>query len=115
MKESEDPESTRDFRVVSGRVSEVRKRVSESGFERVEALSDEFRMREFNAILGSCGVSRTAQSFFASVPEDTDLSCSVLEARALEEAEVDFGQSLATCPEMPQKRHSLLSRRRCRS
>ena len=29
MKELEDPESTRDFRIVSGRVSEVRERVSE--------------------------------------------------------------------------------------
>ena len=38
MKESEDPESTRDFRIVSGRVLEVRERVSESGFERVDVL-----------------------------------------------------------------------------
>src|SRR5882724_9999370 len=29
-------------------------------------------MREFNAILGSCRVSRTAQSFFESMPEDAD-------------------------------------------
>ena len=72
-------------------------------------------MREFNAILGLCEVLRTAQSFFASVLGDVDLSCSVLDAWALEEAEVDFGQSLATCLEVPQKRHSLLSRRRCRS
>src|SRR5882724_12809502 len=64
MKESEDLESTRDFKTISGRVSDVRKRVSESGFERADALSKSFRMREFNAILGSCGVSRTALSFF---------------------------------------------------
>jgi len=38
MKESEDPESTRDFKTISGRVSDVRKRVSESGFERADAL-----------------------------------------------------------------------------
>ena len=38
MKESEDPESTRDFKIISGRVSDVRKRVSESGFERADAL-----------------------------------------------------------------------------
>jgi len=38
MKESEDLESTRDFRTISGRVSEARERVSESGFERVDAL-----------------------------------------------------------------------------
>src|SRR5882724_4872126 len=38
MKESEDLESTRDFKTISGRVSEVRKRVSESGFERADAL-----------------------------------------------------------------------------
>jgi len=31
-------------------------------------------MRELNAILGSCGVLRTAQSFFESMLEDTDLS-----------------------------------------
>src|SRR5882724_1553854 len=38
MKELEDPESTRDFKTISGRVLEVRKRVSESGFERVDVL-----------------------------------------------------------------------------
>ena len=38
MKELEDPESTREFRSISGRVSEVRERVSESGFERADAL-----------------------------------------------------------------------------
>src|SRR5882724_2082073 len=38
MKESEDPESTRDFKIISGRVLDVRERVSESGFERVDAL-----------------------------------------------------------------------------
>ena len=37
-KESEDTESTRDFRILCGRVSEVRERVSESGFERTDAL-----------------------------------------------------------------------------
>src|SRR5882724_5764646 len=41
--------------------------------------------------------------------------CSVFDALALEEAEVDFGQSLATCLEVPQKRQSLLSRRCCLS
>jgi len=38
MKELEDPESTRDCSVVCGRVSELRERVSESGFERADAL-----------------------------------------------------------------------------
>ena len=38
MKESEDPESTRDLRVVFGRVSDVKGIVSESGFERADAL-----------------------------------------------------------------------------
>jgi len=47
--------------------------------------------------------------------KDTDLSWSVLDAQALEEAEVDFGQSLVTCPEVPQKRQSLLSRQHCHS
>jgi len=72
-------------------------------------------MREFNAILRSCGVSRTAQSFFESEPVDADLSCSAFDAQALDEAKVDFGQSLAMCPEAPQKRQSLLSMRRCLS
>src|SRR5882724_12743131 len=39
MKELEDPESTRDFNTISGRGSDVRERVSESGFERADALS----------------------------------------------------------------------------
>ena len=43
MKESEDPESTRDFRTMFGRVSDVKESVSESGFER----ADELRMRNF--------------------------------------------------------------------
>jgi len=38
MKDSEGPESTRDFKTISGRVLDVRERVSESGFERVDAL-----------------------------------------------------------------------------
>jgi len=38
MKESEDLESTREFKTISGRVSDVRERVSESGFERADAL-----------------------------------------------------------------------------
>src|SRR5882724_7890748 len=41
--------------------------------------------------------------------------CSVFDTLALEEAEVDFGQSLETCPEVPQKRQSLLSRWCCLS
>src|SRR5882724_2368253 len=72
-------------------------------------------MREFNAILGSCGVSRTAQSFFESEPVDADLSGSVLDTLAFDVADVDFGHSLAWCPELPQKRQSLLSIWRCRS
>ena len=38
MKELEDPESTRDFNTVFGRVLDVKESVSESGFERVDAL-----------------------------------------------------------------------------
>ena len=49
------------------------------------------------------------------MPEDMDLSWSVLDAQALEEAKVDFGQSLAMCPEVPQKRQNLLSRQHCHS
>ena len=39
MKQSDDPESTRDFRLVSGSLSEVKESVSESGFERADVLS----------------------------------------------------------------------------
>ena len=39
MKESEDPESTRDLRIVSGSVLEVRESIRELGFERADALS----------------------------------------------------------------------------
>src|SRR5882724_3737459 len=38
MKELEDPESTRDFRTVFGRVLDLKESVSESGFERVDVL-----------------------------------------------------------------------------
>jgi len=51
-------------------VSDVKESVSESGFERADALRVRVHTRKFNAILGSCGVSRTAQSFFESMPED---------------------------------------------
>src|SRR5882672_1161574 len=47
MKESEDPESTRDLRAIFGRVLDVKEIVSESGFERADAL----RMR--NSARGS--------------------------------------------------------------
>jgi len=64
MKESEDPESTRDFRTVFGRVSDVKESVSESGFERADALRViVFAQGSLN--LGSCGVLRTAQSFLS--------------------------------------------------
>ena len=39
MKQSDDPESTRDFRIVSRSLLEVKENVSESGFERADALS----------------------------------------------------------------------------
>ena len=39
MKELEDPESTRVFRIVLGRELEVRVRVRDSGLERVDVLS----------------------------------------------------------------------------
>ena len=39
MKQSDDPESTRDLRIVSRSLSEVKESASESGFERVDVLS----------------------------------------------------------------------------
>ena len=86
--------------------------MSESGFERADAL----RVRVFAQGEGVQCNPRVMQSledssvFFKSMLEDTDLSWSVLDTQALEEAEVDFGQSLETCPAVPQKRQSLFSR-----
>ena len=75
MKESEDLKSPRDFRTISGRVLEVRERVSESGFkEKMCVESEGFCTREFNAIHGLCRVLRTAQSFFKSMLEDVEFS-----------------------------------------
>ena len=39
MKESDDPESTKEFRIIFGRESVVKGNVSESGLERVETYS----------------------------------------------------------------------------
>jgi len=39
MKQLDDPESTRDLRIVSRSLLEVKESISESGFERVDALS----------------------------------------------------------------------------
>src|SRR5882672_1026229 len=100
MKESEDPESTSDLRVIFGRVSDVKDIVSESGFERADAL----RMR--NSTRGSStqslghAESRGLLSLFSS-PSWWTQTCPV--------------RSLTTCLEAPQKRQSLLSRRRCLS
>jgi len=43
MKELDDPESTREFKTIFRRVSDVKESVSESRFERADAL----RMRNF--------------------------------------------------------------------
>src|SRR5882724_3526439 len=116
MKESEDPESTREFKNIFRRVLDVKESVSESGFDRADAL----RMRNF-AQGSSTQSSGHVESqgllslFFESKLVVADLSCSAFDAWALDEAEVDFGQSLVTCPETPQKRQSLLSRWRCLS
>jgi len=39
MKQSDDPESKRDLRIMSRSLLEVKESISESGFERVDALS----------------------------------------------------------------------------
>jgi len=75
MKESDDPESTRDFRTIFGRVSDVKESVSESGFERADAL----RVRVFaqgssTQSSGRAGSRGLLSFFFESVPEDADLS-----------------------------------------
>jgi len=38
LEDLEDLESTRDFKIISRRVSDVRERVSESGYERADVL-----------------------------------------------------------------------------
>jgi len=81
---------------MSGRVSEVRERVSAvRGLKERMHESDEFRTREFNAILRSCEVSRTAQSFLASVGRRGLVLLSAKKL-GLWRSEVDFGKSLAT-------------------
>ena len=73
-------------------------------------------MREFNAILRLCIVSRIAQSFFESKAEALDVeadSFMSLAAHAL--ASAHFGQSLAIWPVAPQKRQRFLSRQCCLS
>jgi len=52
----------------------------------------------------------TVLSFLEYELVDMDFLCLVLAAQDLEEAEVDFQQSLVMCLEMPQKRQSLLLR-----
>src|SRR3979490_2803059 len=80
-------------------------RIGKSG--RIEIYS--CRTNGVNAALRECGVRRAAHYFFGS-------SVALAEcALALEELEVDFGQSLATCPGRPQNIQRLKLKRRCRS
>src|SRR5882724_7731062 len=58
MKESEDPESTRDFKTISGRVLDVRERVSESGFERADVLRVRVFARGSSTQSSGCAESR---------------------------------------------------------
>src|SRR5882724_8600969 len=65
IKESEDPESTRDFKIISGRVSVVRERVSESGFERADALRVRVFARGSSMQSLGCVESRGLLSLFS--------------------------------------------------
>jgi len=94
IKESEDLESTRDFKTISGRVSDVRKKGEWVRIWKTDVLRVRVSHEGVQCILRSCRVSRTAQSFFESGLEDVDLSWSDLDAQALAEAKLDFGQSL---------------------
>src|SRR5882724_5975257 len=71
MKELEDPESTRDFKTISRRVSDVRKRVSESGFERVDALRVRFFARGSSTQSLGCVESRGLLSLFSNLCQKT--------------------------------------------
>jgi len=110
MKESEDPDPQGTSRPYPEGCRMFRKDVSESGLKEQMHESKSFHMREFNAILGSLQSLRTAQSFFESVLEHMDLSWSDLDAQALAEAELDFGQPLAMCPVVPQRGKAVVRR-----
>ena len=73
-------------------------------------------MREFSAILGSCVVSRIAQSFFTSEQQclevDSVVVGVVLDARAFAAA-VALLQLAALWSRALQNRHKFLSRRCC--
>ena len=88
----------------------------------IQCVTGVFCTRESSAILELCEVSRIAQSFFGSAQQGFGVqqgfgagagSCVALAAKALEEADVDFSQSLATCPCWPQNRQRFLSRWPC--
>src|SRR5882724_9365777 len=66
MKESDDLESTRDFKTISGRVSDVRKRVSELGFERADALSVRVFAQGSSMQSSGCAESRGLLSLFSN-------------------------------------------------
>src|SRR5882724_4538894 len=67
MKELEDPESTRDFKTISRWVSEVRERVSEPGFERVDALRVRVFTQRSSTQSSGCAESRGLLSLFSSL------------------------------------------------
>src|SRR5882724_13497215 len=66
MKESEDLGSTRDFKTISGRVSDVRKRVSDSGFERADVLRVRIFASGSSAQSSGCVESQGPLSLFSS-------------------------------------------------
>src|SRR5882724_8047063 len=73
IKESEDPESTRDFKTISRRVSDVRERVSESGFERADALRVRVFTRGSSMQSSGRAESRGLLSLFSNLCRKTQI------------------------------------------
>src|SRR5882724_756526 len=71
MKESDDPESTRDFRTMFGRVLDVKESVSESGFERANALRVRVFARGSSTQSSGCAESRGLLSLFLNLCRKT--------------------------------------------
>src|SRR5882724_4984632 len=73
IKESEDPESTREFKTISGSVSDVKESVSESGFERAEALRVRVFTRGSSTQSSGHAESRGLLSLFSNLCRKTQI------------------------------------------
>jgi len=93
----------KDFKTISGMVLDVRERVSESGFERVDALRVRvFHMRSSMQSLGHAE-SWGLLSLFWVFARRHGLVLITLGHLGFGRSQAVFGQSLAMCPVVPQK------------